>query len=217
MNIPIHAVVHCTDGDFGHTTCLVINPVNNQITHFVANDRRTWGREYLIPVAFIISTTENGITVNCDRNTLTHQPDFHEYEYDRLDSEIPYREEHIYLPVMLPGEPEWFTDTYAVLEHEQIPADELAIRRGMAVYTKVPRDADPVAAGHVEAFVADPKTGNITHMILRKGHLWGQRDITIPVNQIHRIEENGVHLKLTEAEVGELPEMKTHRQAVPQH
>ena len=38
------------------------------------------------------------------------------------------------------------------------------------------------------AFVADPQTGHITHLILREGHLWGQRDVVIPVNAIERIE-----------------------------
>jgi hypothetical protein len=38
------------------------------------------------------------------------------------------------------------------------------------------------------AFVVDPKTGHITHLVLREGHLWGQRDVAIPVNAIERIE-----------------------------
>jgi sporulation protein YlmC with PRC-barrel domain len=213
MNIPIHALVHCTDGDFGHTTCLIVNPINDNITHFVVNDRRFTGHEHIVPVSFITNATENDITVQCDRATLAHQPDFIEYEYDRLDETMPYREEHIYWPMMMPDD--LYAPQYLPVEHEQIPVDELAVRRGMTVYAAAENEdgeiTDRIHIGQVEAFVADPKTGHITHLILREGHLWGQRDITIPVSAIGKIEVGDVQLNLTKQEIEALPSVHVKR------
>lgn len=36
----------------------------------------------------------------------------------------------------------------------------------------------------------------ITHLVLRESHLWGQKDVTIPVSEIDRMEDNVVYHKL---------------------
>jgi uncharacterized protein YrrD len=209
LDIPVHATVHCTDGDFGHSTCLIINPVNDEITHFVVNDRRFMGVEHIVPVSFINSTTEDSITVNCDRVTLAQQPNFIEYEYDRGDEPLPFREEHIYWPMMIPDDTVMYTSPYLPTEHEQIPAGELAVRRGMTVYAAAENEdgekTDRVYIGRVEAFMANPKTGHITHLILREGRLWGTRDITIPARAMSKIEAENVQLNLTKLEIEALP------------
>jgi hypothetical protein len=40
---------------------------------------------------------------------------------------------------------------------------------------------------------------------MREGHLWGQKEITIPVSAIARVEEDTVYLKLDKAGVEALP------------
>jgi uncharacterized protein YrrD len=206
LDISVHALVLCTDGDFGQITCLIVNPVNDNITHFVVKESGLLGVEHIVPVSFITSTTADRITVNCDCATLAHQPDFIEYEYDRFDDLTPYREGYMYWPMMLSDD--LYTPQYPFVEHEQIPAGELAVRRGMAVYAAENEDGDKagrIRIGQVGAFVADRTTGHITHLVLRERHLWGQRDITIPVNAIGKIESDDVQLKLTKQAVEALP------------
>ena len=180
VDIPLHALVNCTDGDFGPITCLIVNPINDNITHFVVKDHHLLGVEHIVPASFITSATADRIMVNCDRATLAHQPDFIEYDYDRFDELMPYREGYMYWPMMLPDDTLTYTSPeYVPIEHEQIPAGELAVRRGMTVYAASENEdsatADRIHIGEVEAFVANPTTGHITHLILREGHLWGQR------------------------------------------
>lgn len=206
LDISVHALVHCTDGDFGPTTCLIVNPVNDTITHFVVKENGLLGVKRIVPVSFITSTTTDRITVNCDRATLAHQPDFIDYEYDQPDDLPSYREGYRYWPMMLSDD--LYVPPYLPVEHEQIPAGELAVRRGMAVYAaedEAGEKAGRVRIGQVEAFVADRITGHITHLVLREGHLWGQRDVTIPVNTIEKIESGDVQLKLTKQAVEALP------------
>jgi len=72
-------------------------------------------------------------------------------------------------------------------------------------------DASDGHIGHVNEFLVDPLNGHITHLILREGHLWGKKDVTIPVSEIDRIAEGTVHLKLNKHEVDELPGIPVHR------
>jgi len=65
--------------------------------------------------------------------------------------------------------------------------------------------------GRVDEFLVDPVTGQISHLILREGHLWGKRDITIPVSEIERIEDDSVHLKLDKQSIEALPAVPVRR------
>ena len=47
----------------------------------------------------------------------------------------------------------------------------------------------------------------ITHLRMREGHLWGQRVVTIPVDQIGRIEDDAFHLTLSKRQAEALPTM----------
>jgi sporulation protein YlmC with PRC-barrel domain len=50
--------------------------------------------------------------------------------------------------------------------------------------------------GQVDEFLVNPQTGQMTHLALREGHLWGQKDVTIPVAQIDHISDDAEFLKL---------------------
>jgi len=60
-------------------------------------------------------------------------------------------------------------------------------------------------------FLIDPANENITHLVLREGHLWSQKDVTIPVSAIDRIEEDAVYLKLDKHAVEVLPAVPIKR------
>jgi sporulation protein YlmC with PRC-barrel domain len=59
--------------------------------------------------------------------------------------------------------------------------------------------------GRVDEFLVDPTNGHITHLIMREGHLWGQKNVTIPVSEIDHIDEDTVHLKMDKREIELLP------------
>jgi sporulation protein YlmC with PRC-barrel domain len=84
------------------------------------------------------------------------------------------------------------------------PAGEVAVARGTTV------EATDGTVGQVDDFVVDPATERITHLVLRKGHLWGTRDVTVPVDAISRIDELAVRLKLDKRAVGALPSVPAH-------
>jgi hypothetical protein len=48
-------------------------------------------------------------------------------------------------------------------------------------------------------------------LVLREGHLWGQKDVTVPVSKIKRIEEEDVYLDLDKAGIETLPAIPIRR------
>jgi hypothetical protein len=44
----------------------------------------------------------------------------------------------------------------------------------------------------------------VTHVLLQEGHLWGRKDVVIPVSAVTKVE-NGIWLNLTKKQVEDLP------------
>ncbi len=51
----------------------------------------------------------------------------------------------------------------------------------------------------------------ITHFVLERGHLWGRKEITIPIGAVARVESDAVYLGLSKHEVGALPTVHVGR------
>jgi sporulation protein YlmC with PRC-barrel domain len=70
--------------------------------------------------------------------------------------------------------------------------------------------SDDHELGHVDGFVVDSEEG-ITHLVLEHGHLWGKRDVTIPISAVDTIANDEVRLTLTKDQVGEIKSVHVRR------
>lgn len=207
MDIPIKAHVYCTDGAFGHVTTVIIDPVKEQVTHIVIAEPGLLGTEYVVPLDWVIEATPAAVHLRCTTKELAQLPPFNKVEF--IGGDFPY---YIYPPgtwTMWPfvtSGPVWVP--MEIME-QNIPPGEMAIRRGTPVM------ASDGQVGHVDEFMVDPANGHITHLVLRTGHLWGEKDITIAVDQIDRIEGHTVYLKLDKQSIGALPAIPIHRKWQP--
>ena len=50
----------------------------------------------------------------------------------------------------------------------------------------------------------------MSHVLLQEGHLFGRRDVTIPIGAVTGVED-GVHLDITKQQVENLPVVNTDR------
>jgi hypothetical protein len=66
--------------------------------------------------------------------------------------------------------------------------------------------------GHVDGFVVDGEQ-RITHLVLEHGHLWGKRELTIPISAVAEIMSDAVTLGLSKDQVGALPSVPVARWA----
>ena len=58
--------------------------------------------------------------------------------------------------------------------------------------------------GEVLGFIVDPDDQQVTHVLLKEGHLWGHKEVAIPMSAVTAIDE-GIRLNLTKKQVEDLP------------
>jgi sporulation protein YlmC with PRC-barrel domain len=203
MDISLNVTVQCTDGVCGQSTCVIVNPIKKQVTHVVVREAWFPHTEYLVPLDLVSSSTPEMIHLRFTKDELKAQNPYIEVEYIRGDlHDFNYEDDNYMMwPYITPEE-----EGNMPMEIEKVPPGELAVRRGSHVAAKDGR------VGQVDEFLVDPVSEHITHLILREGHLWGQKDVTIPVSEIARIEEDTVYLKLTTSQVEILPAIPVRRQ-----
>jgi sporulation protein YlmC with PRC-barrel domain len=208
MDIPVGVEVHCRDGLCGRSTYVLIDPVRKEVTHLVVKEAASPHEERLVPIEAISETAPDVILLRRSRDELSEMDPFVQTEYIREEMSdlnyVPSRWMGVGSYLVWPyAVPDW-THTVAV-EHRHIPLGELAIRRGTVV------EATDGRAGHVDEFLVDPENEHITHIVMREGHLWGKKDISIPVSEIDHIEEDVVFLRLNKSEVEALPAIPVRR------
>ena len=96
-------------------------------------------------------------------------------------------------------------DPHVSVTYDRIPKGEVEVRRASDVTS-----SDGHHLGEVDGFLVDDDDA-ITHFVLERGHLWGRREVTIPINAVGQVFTDAVTLTLTKDEVGELPSVRVHR------
>ena len=190
MDMPLNVEVYCADGLCGHSKEVVMDRETEQVTHLVVKEKHAPYTELLVPIDLVTETTPHVIRLRCAKAELAEMQPFLEVEV--IEEKIPH-----YVPFLMPivtPETRWVT-----VKREAIPPGEIAVRQGAHV------EATDGRVGRLDEFLVDPVTEHVTHLVMREGHLWGQRDVTIPVSEIDRLGENTIYLKLDKDQVEALP------------
>jgi sporulation protein YlmC with PRC-barrel domain len=82
--------------------------------------------------------------------------------------------------------------------YDRVPAGEVAVRRGERVH------ATDGPIGLVQGLVIDPADQHVTHVLLQEGHLWGRKEVAIPISAVTRVDD-GIRLNITKQDVQDLP------------
>jgi sporulation protein YlmC with PRC-barrel domain len=85
-----------------------------------------------------------------------------------------------------------------VVATDSVPLGEVEIRRGQPV------QATDGNIGHVQGLVIDPASRHVTHVLLQEGHLWGKKEVAIPIGAVTSTRD-GIQLKISKHEVQDLP------------
>lgn len=197
MDIPLNVDVRCSDGAAGKSTAIVVAPDTQEVTHVVVAGH---GGEYLVPVSAVAESSHKQIVLHWTLAELAQAEPFEKVIYvgDADAGNVLITPSSAVTPTVEAG---YMTEAaeLSFLRVEQLADGEQAIHTGAHV------EATDGRVGHVDEFVVDA-AGKITHLVLRKGHLWGKREITVPVTDIERIQEDVVYLKLDKASVERLPQ-----------
>jgi hypothetical protein len=208
MEIPLEAQVECTDMVCGRSAYLLINPVIEQVTHLVVRDAISPYPEYIVPIDFVSATTTDAIQLRCSRAELEKMDPFVKTRF--IEEKVSdytgtgYRAygmgSYFYWPYVRHE-----TDEFEAVEEQQLPVGEMAVHRGTRV------EATDGFVGRVDEFMVDPKNGHITHLVMREGHLWGKKDVNIPISALGDTREDTMFLKLNKHQIELLPTFPVHR------
>ena len=193
MEYEIGAGVRCSDGSAGSLVALIANPLSRTLAHIAVEVEHEPTGARLVAVELVNAVTEAGVELGCSLEEFSRLPEFHDVEF------IPYS---------FPGDPSatlaW--PYYGMPAGEvpsivdRVPAGEVEIKRGDHVH------AADGAVGRVEGLVVDGD-GQITHVLLQEGHLWGRKEVAIPIGSVDTIDAEGIHVRLSKHELADLPEL----------
>jgi sporulation protein YlmC with PRC-barrel domain len=214
MEIPLDVQVECSDGDnrhpIGHSVFVLINPITDQVAHLVVEAENSPNTEYIVPIDMVAETSAETVRLKCTVAELEKMPVFIKNEFikDKVLNYAGYgggitrKDSCYYMPYVTS---EVRVPVYAV--RQQIPPGELAVHRGTHV------EATDGHVGKVDEFVVNPENSHITHLVMREGHLWGKKDVIIPISAIGETRENTLFLNLNKQQVESLPAFPLHRHA----
>jgi len=208
----IGSEVSCTDGDAGELTRVVVDPVADVLTHLVVEPKGRRGLGRLVPIGLVdaaapgeqlrltitvaqfaqLDPAEETQFVPGTQGYAAYGPSaVLTWPYSTLGGAAPVPQR------LLDGVSE--TETY-----DTVPVGEVEVRRGDHV------QATDGPIGHVDGLVIDPGSHHVTHVLLQEGHLWGHKEVAIPIGAVNSTDD-GIWLSLTKHEVGALPPVDVKR------
>jgi sporulation protein YlmC with PRC-barrel domain len=211
VQFTIGADVICSDGACGKVTRVIVDPIAESVTHLVVEPEHRRGLGRLVPLS-LVDATDGQIQL---RRTKA--------EFEKLD---PAEETH-FIPGSSgyagygPGEVGYWPYFGAgmgtgvggldrgltgfgggtveeTITSDTVPTGETDVRRGDQVRAT---DGD---IGRVKGLVIDRGSRHVTHVLLQEGHLWGRKEVAIPITAVTS-SIDGIRLNISKQEVQDLP------------
>ena len=209
----IGSEVSCSDGVCGELKRVVVDPVAKALTHLVVEPKHGSGAGRLVPVDLVDSAGQE-IRLRCSTAEFDALEHAEETQFlPGASGQWAYRPEQMLswpyygLGMGGMGMGGMGTDSMGmgntnvgpqVVSRDHIPVGEVQVRRGEHVHAT---DGD---IGRVQGLVVDPADHHVTHVLLDEGHLWGKKEVAIPIGAVTSVDD-GVRLSLTKDEVADLP------------
>jgi sporulation protein YlmC with PRC-barrel domain len=189
----------CSDGFCGVVSRTILDPAARTVTHLVIGPRHGEGGR-LVPLDLVEATTGE-IRLRCTLDEFSLLEPAEETElvdggYGGGYGDVSAMAMGGSLPGMGYGTGLGY-DTPLVVEHT-VPLGEIEVGRHESVH------AVDGHIGQVEGFVVDPADQKVTHVLLKEGHLWGRRQVAIPVSAVASVDA-GIRLNITKQQVEDLP------------
>jgi sporulation protein YlmC with PRC-barrel domain len=190
----IGAEASCTDGPCGALRRVVIDPVASELTHLIVGPEHPPEAARLVPID-LVDATATGLRLRCTVAEFAALNPAEETQFIEGTIEYP-----AYGPEQAVFWPNYgYRGTRGTeVTTDAIPPGELEIRRGDHV------QATDGEIGRVQGLVIDPDSHHVTHVLLQEGHLWGRKEVAIPISAVIKVEEH-IELSLSKQQVEDLP------------
>lgn len=211
MNLPLGSTVRCSDGAVRELADIVVDGPGKRVTHIVVQPKRQHEDARLVSLELVGEDANGGVSLFCTAETLDGLERVREYAYlpaGQQPEENPQWdvgvEDVLVVPSVEPldmAEPE--LDPNVNLMYDRVPKGEVELRVTSSVYSK-----DEHRVGSVNGVVVG-EDGVITALTLQRGHLWWQRDISVPVDAIASLENDVATLGVEKSELKRFPSRKS--------
>jgi sporulation protein YlmC with PRC-barrel domain len=191
----IGADARCTDGVCGEVSRVVVDPVARSVTHLVVEPKGCRGLGRLVPLDLIDAATGE-VRLRCTKASFDklEAAEMTEFIPGPISSMGYGPDEMLYWPYYGIGAGNM---TEAVI-YDTVPLGEVTVRRGERVHAT---DGD---IGRVEGLAINPSDRHVTHVLLQEGHLWGRKQVAIPIKAVAGVDA-GICVNLTKQQVQHLP------------
>ena len=205
----IGARASCSDGSCGEVRRLIIDPATDAVTHLVIQPGHRGEAGRLVPV-HLVETAAGEIRLRC---TLAQFDQLeHAEELDLIEGPMPDSSDFVgggleYGTGNTPYSAVGGGGVGPISEHARtiredvVPVGETEVGPGDRVH------AVDGEIGRVQGFLVNPGDDRVTHVLLQEGHLWGRKEVTIPISAVTAVDPE-IRLNLTKAQVGDLPPAK---------
>lgn len=205
----IGAEVACQDGTCGDLRRVVVDPIKRALTHLVVEPRHRRNVGHLVPID-LVDTTAKPIRLRCTMAQFEALEDAEETRFlPGASGQWGYGQgQMLSLPYFglgmggmgmgMGGVGRGMGSVPQAVTFDKVPVGEVEVRRGDHVLATDGR------IGRVRGLVVDPSDHHVTHVLLDEGHLWGQKEVAIPISAVTGLDD-GVRLNLSKDEVRDLP------------
>lgn len=210
----IGATASCSDGVCGELSRVVVDPIARELTHLVVEPKHRPELGRLVPLGLLDAGSDK-VSLHC---TLA---EFEKLDHAEETEFVPATKSYagygprqaLYWPYygycgpgsigmgMGEGWKSHMGASAQAVTHDTLPLGEVSVRRGDQVHAT---DGD---IGRVEGLVIDTYTHDVTHVLLAEGHLWGRKNVAIPIRVVTRVRSL-IELDMTKQQVGELPSIE---------
>jgi sporulation protein YlmC with PRC-barrel domain len=210
----IGAEAKATDGPVGKVSRVVVNPVAKALTHLVVETGLGAGPDRLVPLDLVDGGGAAEVRLRCTKAQFENLEPAEETEFmPRTTSFGSYGAGDVlswpYYGAAGIGDLDGIGGAGGMgtedgspisrkVTYDTVPVGEVSVRRGQPVL------ATDGAIGHVQGLVVHPDTGHVTHVLLEEGHLWGRKEVAIPISAVDTTVD-GTQLKIAKQDVQDLP------------
>jgi sporulation protein YlmC with PRC-barrel domain len=198
--------VSCSDGPCGSVIRVVVDPVARSVTDLVVEPPERAGLGRLVPLD-LVDATGTEIRLRCTQEEFEKLQSAEDTQF--VPGTYGYGafgpEQVVSWPYYSLGGMDGVTaDALAggisqTVTYDMVPLGEVEVRRGDHVH------ATDGNIGKVQGLVIDPGSHHVTHVLLQEGHLWGRKEVAIPISAVSSVEDDGIKLRITKHQVQDLP------------
>lgn len=189
MDLSLRAKLVCADGNGGDVAGVLFEEAARKVTHVIVRPKETGMLRRLLPLDAVTEAAPAAVHTRLTVQEVATLPAVDDIQI------LPNIEP---VDVGMVGMP--MADMPVAMP--KLPAGSIALERVDDV------NASDGRVGSLDAVLIDPASMTITHIVLREGHLWAKRDVTVPIANVSKIEEDAVTLDLSKDGVGKLPSVK---------